>query len=85
MVCHGIVLTSTWHLLAIHTDGGFEMTIPLFLIVSIVGSAVVWAVISLAVALLMFGDDRAFVVGPVVSAVLVGLFWMFWFGLLRIA
>ena len=48
-------------------------------------SIVVWFFLCVAVAMLMFGDDRAFFVGPVIATFVVALFWLVATGVIRFA
>lgn len=59
------------------------ISISLFLITSILASIAFWILICIGVAILMFGDDRAFVVGPVIATVSVLLWWLTFAGVIR--
>lgn len=57
--------------------------ISLTLVAAILGSILVWFMICIAVAALMFGDDRAFIIGPVVAASIVLFYWITYLGIVR--
>jgi hypothetical protein len=45
-------------------------------------SILAWLLVSVATIVLMFGDDRAFWIGPSVATITVATFWCYWFGLI---
>ena len=47
-------------------------------------SILAWLLVSAATMVLMFGDDRAFWIGPLVATIAVAIFWCYWFGLIVI-
>ena len=53
-----------------------SVTISTYLLVCVIASMIAWVLITLMVVLLMFGDDRAFIAGPAIASVAVGLFWI---------
>jgi uncharacterized membrane protein YjjP (DUF1212 family) len=59
------------------------MTISAFLICAVVLSVIAWSLTCATVLMLMFGDDRAFWVGPFLATVMVTSFWLHWFGMIE--
>ena len=58
------------------------MTISIMLIGSILATVLSWVLIAVAIGIVMFGDDRAFVVGPLVATVAVSIFWAWQLGVI---
>lgn len=52
------------------------MTVSLTILGAIVGTIVVWFLLCILVALVMFGDDEAFVIGPIAATLLLLGFWL---------
>lgn len=55
------------------------MTISVSVIVAIVMSFLVWVFLSLMAMFLWFGNDNAIIYGPLVAALVLILFWCWWF------
>lgn len=56
-----------------------------WLIAAMATTVIGWFMFCGLVAVLMFGDDRAFVVGPVVATILCTLIWLVATGFIQIA
>ena len=57
--------------------------IPWFAITAVMYSIVGWFAISAIIALMMFGDDRAFKIGPIIATIAVIGFWLLYSGVVR--
>lgn len=57
------------------------ITIPLFLVAAISCSLLAWFLLTLFIAVVfMLGDDKAFVIAPIISAFCVLFFWLVYSG-----
>lgn len=59
------------------------ITVSLSIVAAIAISFIVWLFICAVVAMIMFGDDNAFVVGPVLATTIVFLYWVISLGAIR--
>ena len=60
------------------------MIVSLTILGWIVGTIVVWFLLCLIIALVMFGDDEAFVIGPIVASLLLLGFWLIKMGVITL-
>jgi len=60
------------------------MIVSLTILGWIVGTIVVWFILCLIIALVMFGDDEAFVIGPIVASLLLLGFWLIKMGVITL-
>ena len=54
------------------------MIISFWVIAAIAFSVFAWFFISLFIILIMFGDDNAFIVAPIISTAIIVFFWLFY-------
>ena len=60
------------------------MTVSISIIVAVVGSIVAWLILFLIIAMLMFGDDKAFSVSAVGATVIIVLYWLHTTGIIEV-
>lgn len=60
------------------------ITVSLLWLSAISVSIIVWFLIAMAVSLFfMWGDDRAFIVGPLVATLALAIFWLTYSGVIQ--
>lgn len=60
------------------------MIVSLTILGYITASIVVWFLLCLMIALVMFGDDEAFVIGPIAASLLLLGFWLIKLGVITL-
>ncbi len=60
------------------------MIVSLTILGWIVGTIVVWFLLCLIIALVMLGDDEAFVIGPIAASLLLLGFWLIKMGVITL-
>ena len=57
--------------------------IPLYFITAVAVSFIVWFLICIFVCLIMFGDDKAFTIGPILASISILICWLCASGIIK--